>query len=268
MGEHMKFSILLGLLLSFSVNAKVCNLDTGLTKKQIKTIKVAKKIKRVGPNSVLLGKHVYEVDVMSDKDSNFIVLVGEAHIKGPRSAIIGKKLVKAFPVRMLEGVPGDEVRELIRKSPEFGGVLGYQRVLARYLTFNFFGSTINVARKRGLLFDLVNNQVIEDKKVVLNTTLNNAFDISTSLELLNDFGKKGINLPLEIGRYIEPSKEESYILDARNVRMAENIINYSTSGVERISGAGAMLVIIGSAHNPGIVKLLKDTSELEKCDNI
>ena len=264
----MKFQILIVLFLSFSVNAKICNLNSGLTKKQIKTIKKAKKIKRVGLNGVLLGKNVYKVDIMSDNNSNFVVLLGEAHIKGPRSSIIGKKLVKAFPVRMLEGVPRDEVKELIRKSPEFSGVLGYQRILARFLTFNFFGSTIDVARKRGLVFDLVNDQVIEGKDVVLKTTLDNAFDIASSLESLSNFGKKGVNLPLEIGRYIEPSKEESYILDARNVRMAENIINFRTAGSSRIDSAGAALVIIGSAHNPGIVKLLTESSELEKCDNL
>ncbi|OUR99582.1 hypothetical protein A9Q84_00750 [Halobacteriovorax marinus] len=264
----MKISILLGLLISFNVSAKVCNLEAGLTKKQIKVINKAKKIKRVGPNSALLGKHVYEVDVLSDKESNFVVLLGEAHIKGLRSSLIGKKVVKAFPVRMLEGVPADEVRELIRKNPEFAGVLGYQRVLARYLTFNFFGSTINVARKKGLLFDLGGNSVLEDKKVVLETTLNNAFDIMNSLESLSEYGKKGINLPLEIGRYIEPSAEDSYILDARNVRMAENIVNYTSADSLRIENAGAKIVIIGSAHNPGIVELLKETSNLEKCDNI
>lgn len=264
----MKFSILLGLLLSFGVNAKVCDLESGLTKKQLKSIKKAMKIQRVGPNGALLGKNVYEVDILSDKDSNLVVLVGEAHIKGLRSARIGKKLVKAFPVRMLEGVPNDEVRELIRRHPEFSGTLGYQRVLARFLTFNFFGSTIHQASKRGLLFDLVNDQVIEKEKVVLETTLDNAFDIAASLEKLEGFGEKGVNLPLEIGRYIEPSKEESYILDARNVRIAENIVNYRSANAARIDSAGAPLVIVGAAHNPGIVKLLEKTSSLEKCDNI
>jgi len=267
-GEYMKTSILLSLFLSLNISAKVCDLNSGLTKKQIKSINKAKKIKRVGPNSVLLGKNIYQVDVMSDKDSNFVVLLGEAHIKGLRSSLIGKKIIKSFPVRMLEGVPADEVKELVRKSPDLGAALGYQRVLARYLTFNFFGSTINDARKKGLSFDLVNDRVIENKKIVLKTKLDDAFDIATSLDSLSNYGERGINLPLEIGRYIVPSSEESYILDERNVRMAENIVNYTTANSKRIDDVKAKLVIIGSAHNPGIIKLLEENSDLEKCDNI
>ena len=92
----MKLMTLLALFMAFSVQAKDCDLSKGLSRKQIKVLKKASKLKRVGPNRSLLGKHVYKVDILKDSSDQFIVLLGEAHIKGIRSSRLGKKVVKNF----------------------------------------------------------------------------------------------------------------------------------------------------------------------------
>ena len=91
----MKLISILVFLFAFTAQAKVCDLSQTLTKKQIKLLKKAQKLKRFGPNRSLFGKNVYKVDLLSN-DDKLLVLVGEAHIKGPRSSRLGKKIVKAF----------------------------------------------------------------------------------------------------------------------------------------------------------------------------
>lgn len=237
------------LLFGLQSYAKTCDLSKGLNKKQIRALKSAKRIDRVGPNRALLGKDVYTVDVLSTPgDEEFIVLLGEAHIKGPRSAIIGKKVVKRFKYRMLEGAPADEVKYLFDNFPEMKASLGWGRILARVLTFNFFGSTISASDRRGISYKKETNaQTILDKLAEQDDSKK---------------AQKGVNLPLEIGRFITPSTDDSYILDARNERMVENINEYVAS--ELIDSTP--LVIIGAAHNKGMMELLEDNS-FKRCSN-
>ena len=123
----MKLIPFLLILLSISSYSKVCNLEEGLTKKQIKALKSARRIDRIGPNRALLGKDVYTVDILSNDQNEMLVLLGEAHIKGPRSAIIGKRVAKRFKFRMLEGVPAAEVKYLFENFPEMKAGLGQNR---------------------------------------------------------------------------------------------------------------------------------------------
>ena len=66
--------------------------------------------------------------------------------------------------------------------------------------------------------------------------------------------QEGLNLPLEVGSFLTPSEDDSYILEARNVRMASNIVTYLESEDVR----GTPLVLLGAAHNPGMIELLKN----------
>ena len=259
----MKYlSFVLVLLLSFSVFAKDCDLSKGLTEKQIKTLKKAGNIHRIGLNRVLLGKEVYEIDILStDNDDQFVVLLGEAHIKGPRSSIMGKRLNKAFKLRMLEGIPKAESDYISENNEELSNSLGWQRTLARVLTFNFFGSTISDAQKKGLTFFAGYNTVLLDKKVIKRGKTETAQDILELLPSLIRKSQNGLNLPLEVGQFLTPSTDDSYILEARNVRMASNIITYLDNRLVK----GTPLVILGAAHNPGIAELLT-ADGFEKCD--
>ncbi len=255
-------SLVLILLVSFSVSAKDCDLSKGLSKNQIKLLNKAKKINRIGLNRTLLGKEVYEVDVLStDNDDRFVVLLGEAHIKGPRSSIMGKRLNKAFKLRMLEGIPKAEAEYISNNNDELNDALGWQRVLARVITFNFFGSTISAAQKKGLTFLPGYNAVLLNKKVIKREKTDTAEDVLKLLPSMIEKSEKGLNLPLEVGQFLTPSSSESYILEARNVRMASNIITYLDNDLVK----GTPLVILGSAHNPGIADLLK-ADGFEKCD--
>lgn len=255
-------SLILALLVSFSINAKDCDLSKGLSKKQIKLLKKAQKINRIGLNRTLLGKEVYEVDVLStDNDEQFIVLLGEAHIKGPRSSIMGKRLNNAFKLRMLEGIPKAESDYISENNDELSDSLGWQRILARVITFNFFGSTISAAQKDGLTFLPGYNAVLLDKKVIERAKTETAEDVLKLLPSMIEKTEDGLNLPLEVGQFLTPSTSESYILDARNVRMASNVITYLDNELVK----GTPLVILGSAHNPGMAELLK-ADGFEKCE--
>lgn len=258
-----KLSILVASLLIFSAQAKVCDLSKGLNKDQIKTLKKAKKLKRIGPNGALLGKNVYEVDVLSNDQDEFVVILGEAHIKGPRSAIRGKKVVNDFRTRLLEGVPKAEIEYIQANNPDLSSSLGWQRVLARIITFNFFGSTITASQKDGVTFLPGYDAVLFNKKPILKERTDTAEDVIEILEGLSNKHKEEINLPLEAGEFLTPNSTDSYILDARNVRMAANIVKYME--ISELKGE-TPLAIVGAAHNPGLVKLLKK-SGLERCSN-
>lgn len=255
-------SLVLVLLMSFSVFAKDCDLSKGLTEKQIKILKKAGNIHRIGLNRTLLGKEVYEIDILStDNDDQFVVLLGEAHIKGPRSSIMGKRLNKAFKLRMLEGIPKAESDYISENNDELSDSLGWQRILARVITFNFFGSTISAAQKKGLTFLPGYNAVLLNKKVIKREKTETAQDVLKLLPSLIENSEKGLNLPLEVGQFLTPSTDESYILEARNVRMASNITTYLDNRLVQ----GTPLVILGAAHNPGIAELLA-ADGFEKCD--
>ena len=265
MKKSFVFTYLVLTLFSAQAFGKVCNLEKGLNTKQMRSLKKARRIKRIGLNAGLLGKNVYRVDVLSkDNDEQFLVLLGEAHIKGPRSARIGAKAVKAFPVRMLEGVPRAEVVYMQANLPELSASLGWQRVLFSALSFNFFGSTISNAQKKGLTFYPGYEFYSVNKKRVDSAKTETAQDVLANLQTINSSSsKKGLNLPLEVGEFMTPSSQDGYILVNRNLRMADNIEKYLES--EQIQGTP--LVIIGAAHNPGLVELLK-AQGFEACSNI
>lgn len=258
----MKLIPMFILLLAFSAQAKDCDFSKGMSKKQIKILKRANKIHRIGPNRALLGKKVYEIDILSTTgDEQFVVLLGEAHIKGPRSSIMGKRLVSNFKLRMLEGIPKAESDYISNNNDELNDALGWQRVLARVITFNFFGSTISVAQKKGLSFLPGYDAVMLNKEVISRDETDTADDVLVLLPDLIDKSTKGLNLPLEVGEFLTPSSDESYILEARNVRMASNIITY----LDHEDVSGTPIVILGSAHNEGIAKLL-ETNDFKKCE--
>jgi len=254
--------LILFLMISFSIEAKVCNLSKGLSLKQIKTLKRAKKINRLGLNRIILGEKVYKIDILStEDDQQFIVLLGEAHIKGPRSSFMGKQLTKAFKLRMLEGIPKDEYDYIVRNIEALNNALGWQRVVARILTFNFFGSTISVAGKNGLTFLAGYNAVRLNKKIIKKAPTKTVDDIKNLLPKLLPYTRKGLNLPLEVGEFLTPSSSDAYILKARNIRMTANLISY----LEDDNIVGTPLVIIGAAHNKGMMKLLEQDG-YKRCD--
>ncbi|GAB4418895.1 MAG: hypothetical protein OHK0056_28680 [Bacteriovoracaceae bacterium] len=228
--------------------------DCQLSKKQVKALKNAQEIDRFGLNRNLLGKDIYKVEALKDEKRNkTVVFLGETHVKGPRSAIIGKQVVKAFKFRMLEGIPKAEADFIAQNDPELDAVLGWQRALLQGLTFNFFGSTITVAQKNGLAFLPGYNAILLDKDVIAKADTNTAEEILELLPKYKGMTNEGINLPLEVGEFLTPSSDNSYILEARNLRMAKNIVTYlDDSSVD----ANSAVVIVGSDHNKGLVELL------------
>lgn len=259
-GGFMKLISLLVFLFAFTAQAKVCDLSQTLTKKQIKLLKKAQKLKRFGPNRSLFGKNVYKVDLLSN-DDKLLVLVGEAHIKGPRSSRLGKKIVKAFDLRMLEGVPMAEVKYIEKNNEDLDDALGWQRTLAKISTFNFAGSTISVAQKRGLTFLPGYDAILLDNDVIQKEKTETAKEVLYHLSGLIQNADQGLNLPLEVGPFLTPSEEDSYLLEARNVRMVSNILTYLGSRDVR----GTPLIIVGAAHNPGMIKLLNNDG-YERCN--
>lgn len=243
----------LALLIS-SAYAKDCKLDQVLTKKQIKSLESAKKIDRIGLNRDLLGKDVYKVDIVRDEKNNkTVVILGEAHVKGPRSSIIGKKVVNSFNLRLLEGIPKAEADFISQNDPELDRALGWQRVLLQGMTFNFFGSTITAAQKDGITFLPGYGAVLLDKDIIARADTNTAADVLDLLPKFRSLTNEGISLPLEVGDFLTPSSDSSYILEARNVRMVNNIVTYIAD--ERVK-ENTGLAIVGADHNKGMVELL------------
>lgn len=267
MKKAMGLILTLGLLLSTNIWSKECNLNKGLSKKQLKTLKRAKKIKRVGPNATLLGKNVYQVDILSNSDeSRFLILLGEAHIKGPRSSYLGSKVVKEFPLRLLEGIPKKESLYIAENLQQLNDSLGWQRIAARVITFNFFGSTITHAQKKGVSFyPGYSLYTLNKKEFKLNAPTETAQDI---IDLFQQLGKefkqykKGVNLPLEVGRFETPSTNSDYILVKRNERMVDSLMEYQSANLLQKTN----LIIVGSAHNKGMIELL-GREDFLKCDN-
>ena len=249
----MKLMTLLALFFVFTAQSRECDLSKGLSKSQIKVLKKAQKLKRVGPNRSLFGKHVYKVDILSDSYDRFIVLLGEAHIKGIRSSRLGKKVVKNFNLRMLEGIPKDEAEYIEENNDQLDDALGWKRVLASLLTFNIKGSTITEAQKRGLTFLPGYQGILLNRDVIAEVKTNTASEVLRYLKNLNQNTERGLNLPLEVGSFLTPSEDDSYILDERNVRMVSNIMTYLRSNLINETP----LAIVGSAHNPGMIDLLR-----------
>ena len=129
---------------------------------------------------------------------------------------------------------------------------GGKRVVARVLTFNFKGSTITDAQKRGLTYLPGYKGILLDKNLIEEEIMKTSDDILESLPKYIDRSKRGLNLPLEVGSFLTPSENDSYLIEERNVRMASNIQAYLDSDLIK----GTPLIILGSAHNSGIVDLL------------
>ena len=250
----MKLMAFLALFLAFTAQAKNCDLSEGLSRKQIKVLKKANKLKRIGPNRTLLGKHVYKVDILKNPYDQFIVLLGEAHIKGVRSSRLGKKVVKNFNVRMLEGIPKAEADYIQENNDQLDDALGWKRVLASLLTFNIKGSTITDAQKRGLTFLPGYQGILLNRDVIAEVKTKTSKDVLKYLPNLLQNTERGLNLPLEVGPFLTPSEDDSYILNDRNLRMVSNIVDYLDSGLIK----GTPLAIVGAAHNPGMIELLRE----------
>ena len=249
----MKIMTLIALFIAFTAQAKECDLSKGLSRKQIKVLKKANRLKRIGPNRTLLGKHVYKVDILKDSYDQFIVLLGEAHIKGIRSSRLGKKIVKNFNLRMLEGIPKAEAEYIQENNDQLDDALGWKRVLASVLTFNIKGSTITDAQKRGLTFLPGYQGILLNRDVIADVKTKTASEVLKYLPNLIQNTERGLNLPLEVGPFLTPSEDDSYILDERNVRMVSNIVTYLDSDLVNETP----LAIVGAAHNPGMIDLLR-----------
>jgi|GEM_PF-6764288 len=262
-----KFAVLatLSLALGSEVKAKNCDIEQLLTAKQIKALNQAGRLKRVGLNSTILGKEVYDVEVLSDaQEKQAIVLLGEAHIKGPRSHFIGKKIVKQFVVRFLEGIPRAEYEYIQKNDPQLSNSLGWGRILLRGLTFNFFGSTISDAKKRGLGALPGYSAIIKNDKVVVKTATDTADQVVAGLRpLILKNPEAPLNLPLEVGAFLTPSQSDSYILDQRNVRMVDNLVAYNEANLK---STNASIAVVGANHVEGMVKLLARYG-FESCSN-
>lgn len=260
-----KTTIALGAMISFLNFANIhadeidCQLGARLTDSQINLLKKAENISRVGLNKALLGTDVYRVQIMNNKLTNkLVVFLGETHIKGLRSSLIGKKLVKEFNYRLVEGVPKEEVETIKEKYPDLYSGIGWKRELFAILTFNPFGSTIGKVLSAGDTIGVTKlSKAVEynDGDFVYNqSNLNNVIDLISKVK------SKRINFPMEFGQYIEPKKDDTYILNLRNKRMAANIALVS----EALSDKGDQLVVVGYAHLSGLKDLLEKKS-FESC---
>lgn len=258
-------SFVFGLLFALisSAYGKTCQLENNLTEGQLKALNKASRINRVLLNSSMLGKNVYEIKLLTNKDDGqMLVLLGEAHIKGPRSSKLGKNLVEAFKMRMLEGVPKPEIDYISANIPALSNSLGWQRSLMKLLTFNFYGSSISEAREDGLTFLPGFNLVTYNNKAVANEDTGSVASVVSLLQRLGDYNQKGINLPLETGAFIKPAADDSYLLEARNLRMANNIVTY----LKALELEAPVLIMVGSAHIKGLTELLRQQGHVP-CDN-
>lgn len=228
-----------------------CQLEKVLTPTQHKRLHRAEKLDRIFLNKVLLGKDVYALDILKAPNNDVVVLLGEAHIKGPRSSIIGKNLTKAFSVKMLEGIPKAEADYIAQNLQTLNNSLGWQRTLLRVLTFNFFGSTITASQKKGITYLPGYSLVLSNRKPLARVPTTTADNIIDHLSGLSPF-PTNLNLPLEVGPFLTPSEGDHYILNARNVRMVDNIDQFLNSQLTD----GPYLAIVGSAHNAGMRNLL------------
>ena len=164
---------------------------------------------------------------------------------------------------MLEGIPRQEAEYVARYLPRLNKAIGWQRVLLRVLTFNFFGSTITGAGKKGFTFLPGYNAVLKNKKRILSVPTNTTEEVLSAVIETGYNGRYAINLPLETGDFLTPSESDRYILHDRNVRMAANIDAYITSEKFDLPA----LAMIGANHNPGIANLLKSRG-FKKCTNM
>ncbi len=230
-----------------------CRIDTLLTKKQISSISKAQNIKRIGFNKVILGEAVYKVEILNNKTTNqLLVFLGEAHVKGPRSSYIGKKIIGQFKVRIIEGVPNAEVEAMKIKSPELYSAVGWKRVVFQYLTFNPFDSSIRDVTKNGENFGI--NELTEATK---ERDKNNEYTKKDLLDLQKTLSRSEesiYNIPMEFGDYLEPSSSDEYILAQRNIRMSKNIEIITEATAEK----GPQLVVVGMAHLPGLIEILRN----------
>jgi len=257
----MLCAISLTLISSLSY-AKQCRLSDGLSEKQIKVLKQADRIHRVFINRILLGREVYSVNLVHNESSDqFIAFLGETHIKGPRSSVVGKKVVKQFPVRMLEGVPKQETDYIAQNISDLDDTIGWKRNLLKYLTFNPFGSTIVTAEKRGYTFLPGYDAVLYNKKILYRKPTTKTEDVVAAIDESMLKSNMPLNLPLEAGAFLTPSNGDAYILQARNRRMASNILYY----VEHKVVKKTPLVVVGAAHTPGLIEILR-SSGYESCD--
>lgn len=263
----MKKNLIIGTLLSLSFSAQVfaqnvdCRLDTILTKKQISSLKKADDIKRVGLNKTLLGRDIYNVKVLNNKNTNqLLVFLGEAHIKGLRSSLIGKSIVKQFAVRLVEGVPEAEMKAMAAADPEFYSGVTWKRNLLQYMLLNPFESTIYDAVKSGhnLAMDEL-NAITKERDAHNEYT---AKDLESFKTLIQKTNSSTVNANMEFGDYLKPSSSDDYVLTARNIRMAKNISFISEASATK----GAQLVIVGAAHLPGLISLL-EKKDFEVCES-
>lgn len=236
-----------------------CKLETSLTKKQISSLTKIENIKRIGLNKTILGDEVYKIKILNNKITNqLLVFLGETHIKGPRSSYLGKKLIKQFNVRIIEGVPSAEVQAMKKNNPELYSSIGWKRKVFQYLTFNPFESTIYDVSDYGENFGI--NELTQATK---ERGPNNEYtikDLFLLQKVLSQSNESFYNIPMEFGDYLEPSGSDQYILEARNVRMAKNIEIITEATADR----GPQLVVVGMAHIPGLVEILT-TKNFEVC---
>ena len=230
-----------------------CRIDSLLTKKQLSFLSKAKDIKRIGLNKLILGENVFKIEILNNKITNrLLVFLGEAHVKGPRSSYLGKKIIGQFNVRIIEGVPGAEVEAMKKNYPELYSSIGWKRAVFQYLSFNPFESTIYDASKNGKNFGLD-----ELTKATKDRDANNEYtkkDLEDLQKVISRSEESIYNVPMEFGDYLEPSSSDQYILAARNVRMAKNIEIIT----EATRAKGHQLVVVGMAHIPGIIDILKN----------
>lgn len=263
----MKKNLIFGTLLSLSFSVQVfaqsvdCRLDTILTKKQLSSLKKGDDIKRVGLNKTLLGRDIYKIQILNNKKTNQpLVLLGEAHIKGFRSSLIGKSIVKQFTVRLVEGVPEAEMKAMAAADPEFYSGVTWKRNLLQYMLLNPFESTIYDAVKSGDNLEIAQlNAITKERDAHNEYTAKDLLDFKGLIQKTNS---PTVNANMEFGDYLKPSSSDDYVLTARNIRMAKNISFIS----EAAASKGAQLVIVGSAHLPGLISLLKN-KDFEVCES-
>jgi hypothetical protein len=270
--------ILLSLLLSLSASLAFsydCQLDQNLSAEQRDAIEQArqKRTKDWLGRVLSQNQNEYRVDVLYSKIfDKYLVLLGEFHIKGAKASKIGLKLVDQFQYRLFELVPPRESHRLgIADNPnEFISLRDALYSFTAITTGRWFDSTIFELLQKGLSFlPYQSNGVKHDNYTLRSDALISNLDVMTGLyqnyKLIKEQSEleySYINLPLEVGPYLEPSEDDSYIIDGRNIRMVTNILLYYLYFVED----KAAVAVVGANHNVGMIDLLANAGEFVLCE--
>ena len=185
----------------------------------------------------------------------YLILLGESHLKGKELSVMGRKIVRQFKLRGIEGGSKQELEQLNRSwfTKQFIKLYSSMR---DPLFGVIYPSTRIATYEDGYVAKLPDELFYKGIEV---------HDVQ--LESIEDVPSKFLdqNVPVAFG--IEAgqldSSKNSFFIDDREKRKAKNIEKI----LDLFPEQEFMLVIVGTGHLPGLVKILVEEKEfVSLCD--